>query len=245
MSGPIVVLVRPQLADNIGAVARAMHNCGLSRLRLVAPREGWPNPAALPAASGADVVLEEAVAYATTAEAVADLTSIYATTARLRDMTKPVLTPRRLAEVLHEETDRGERVGLLFGPERAGLVNEDVVRAKAIVHVPLSPGFRSLNLAQAVLLLAWEWHMAGEPEVSQLHAPRAGERAASAAELAGLLAQLEAALDAGGFFEIPEKRPSIVRKIRNIFTRAELTEQEVRTLRGMVKALTRVPRAAR
>jgi tRNA/rRNA methyltransferase len=237
---PAIVLVRPQLADNIGAAARAMKNCGLEELRLVAPRDGWPNPAASPAASGADDILERAVTYSTTAEAVADLHQVYATTARLRDMIKPVLTPRQLAPRLRDEEGRGDRVGLLFGPERTGLENDEVAAAAAVVHVPLDPHFSSLNLAQAVLLLGWEWRMAGDPQVPVLHEARFGERAATAAELDGLFGHLERELETGGFFLVQPKKPTMVRKLRNILVRAGLTEQEVRTLRGVVRALTRV-----
>ena len=234
---PTVVLVAPQLGENIGAVARAMLNCGLDRLRLVRPRFGWPNPSALPAAAGADRLLEQAEVFDTTAAAVADLTRVYATTARLRDMTKPALTPRDAATEMRRAASAAERIGILFGPERTGLDNDDVVLAQRIVHVPLNPEFSSLNLAQAVLLLAYEWRVAGEAEIGRLRDAKPWERAATADELTSFLTRLERELDSHGFFEVPEKRPALVRNIRNIFTRTGLTDQELSTLHGIVTAL--------
>ena len=158
--GPAIILVDPQLGENIGMVARAMLNCGLSELRLVRPRDGWPNPAAQSAASGADRVLDAARHFPTTLEAVADLHLVYAATARPRDMVKPVVVPQRAAAEIRAAADRGCAAGVLFGPERAGLVNDDVALADAVLEVPLSPAFASLNLAQAVLLLGYEWYQA-------------------------------------------------------------------------------------
>ena len=157
---PAIILVAPQLGENIGAVARAMLNCGLTDLRLVNPRDGWPNPAAEAMASGAVVVLEQARVFDTVEAAIADLQAVYATTARGRDMLKPVVTPRQAVTEIHQHSQIGQRCGILFGPERAGLSNEDLVYADAALMVPLHPGFSSLNLAQAVLLVAYEWFQA-------------------------------------------------------------------------------------
>jgi tRNA/rRNA methyltransferase len=240
---PVVVLVRPQLAENIGAVARAMLNFGLDELRLVAPRPGWPHAAAYRASAGADLVLDRAAVFDTTADAVADAAVVYAATARLRDMVKPVATPRETAFELRATAAAGSRCAILFGPERTGLENDDVVRAARILHVPANPDFSSLNLAQAVLVVAWEWWSAGaEATPRPPRAPRPTERAATHQELSDFLARLEQELERTGFFEVPEKRPSMERNIRNVFTRAELTQQEVRTLHGVVTALRRQAR---
>ena len=158
---PTIILVRPQLGENIGMAARAMLNCGLSALRLVAPRDGWPNPKAERAASGADVVLNEAQVFASVGEAVADLERVVATTARNRELSQRILTPRRAAEEMRAWMGRGEKVGILFGPERTGLTNDDMVRADTALSIPLNPQFSSLNIAQAVLLVAYEWAVAG------------------------------------------------------------------------------------
>ena len=234
--GPAIILVEPQLGENIGAAARAMLNCGLADLRLVRPREEWPNRKAKAAASGANLVLERAKLFPSTREAVADIRHLYATSARLRDMVKPVLTPRRAAKDLRAFLDKGEPCGVIFGPERSGLHNEDVALADALLEVPLNPAYASLNLAQAVLIVAYEWYQAGEetPEV------RFGvnHSAATKEDLLGFFEHLEKELDAGGFLTPPEKRPRMVRNIRNMFQRARLTDREVRTLRGIIASLT-------
>ena len=239
---PVVVLVAPQMAENVGAVARAMLNCGLLELRLVRPRHGWPNLAAVPSASGADEVLDAARVYSTTAEAISDLSCVYATTARLRDMIKPLLSPREAAVEIHAATARGARVGLLFGPERTGLDNDDVVLSAGLIHVPLNPEFSSLNLAQAVLLVAYEWRVAGGAVVAPHRPPRTLERPATQGQLQSLFSHLEEELEEHSFFEVAEKRPSIVRRIRAFFARARPTDQEVRTLHGVITALARRPR---
>ena len=235
-TGPAIILVKPQLGENIGAVARAMLNCGLSDLRLVRPREDWPNEKARAAAAGADLVIDRARLFGTTREAVADLRHLYATTARRRDMVKPVLTPKAAAGKLRAFLDNAEASGVLFGPERTGLDNDDITLADAVLEVPLNPAYASLNLAQAVLIVAYEFYQAQDvaPEVSQ---GRNGVIAATKDELLGFFEHLEDELDAGGFLIPPEKRPYMVRNIRNIFQRAGLTEQEVRTLRGMITSL--------
>lgn len=237
--GPAVVLVRPQLGENIGTAARAMANFGLDDLRLVAPRDGWPNGKARAAASGADNVIDSAQVFETTAEAIADLTLVLATTARARDMVKPVETPKSAVARLATQLGRGENAGVLFGPERAGLHNDDVALSDAILAVPVNPAFSSLNLAQAVLLVGYEWFGREECRVNADREISFGDtRPASKAELIGFFEHLEGALDKSGFLFPFEKRPSMVRSLRNLFQREGLTEQDVRTLRGVVSSLT-------
>ena len=206
---PAVILVRTQLGENIGAAARAMLNCGLSDLRLVEPRDGWPNVKALGAASGADAVLSGARLCATVDEAVADLNLVHATTARPREMLKPELAPRAAVTALRDAGRRGARLGLLFGPEKAGLKNEELVLADAIVRIPLNPAFASLNLAQAVLIMAYEWRLASGPleDESEPPAPMGSARPATKDEILHFFAHLEGALDARDFFPTPEMRP--------------------------------------
>ncbi len=233
---PAVILVQPQLGQNIGMVARALLNCGLLDLRLVAPRDGWPNPEASAAASGAREVIEGARLFDTTQAAVADLHRIYVTTARPRDQVRAIVTPRQAAAEIRALEKGGERVGLLFGPERTGLSNDDIALADVIVKVPLNPAFSSLNLAQAVLLLAYEWYQAGDetPE-RQLHL--GGGRPVEKARLIEFFERLEDILQRMGFFHPPEKAPGMRRNLRAIFDRAALTDQEVRTLHGVISAL--------
>ena len=242
--GPRMVLVRPQLGENIGAAARAMLNCGLTDMALVAPRDRWPNERAVAMASGADVVLDGAVVHDDLAAAVADLHHVYATTARGRDMTKRVVTPRLAAAEMRAATARGEGVGVVFGPERTGLTNDDVAVAQTVVHVPLNPAYASLNLAQAVLLVGYEWFQAGVEGAGE-ELVMAGSRPATRDEVANFTGRLESALDDRGFFHVPEMRPSIARNLRNLFQRLDLTEQEVRTLQGVVSSLMKGPRSSR
>jgi tRNA/rRNA methyltransferase len=234
--GPAIVLVRPQLGVNIGSTARAMLNCELSDLRLVAPREGWPNEHARAAASGADIVLERAKVFPTLAEAIADCHVVYATTARTRDMVKPVYTPRQAAEKMRNEQAEGQRIAILFGPERTGLENDEVAVAANAICVPLNPGYSSLNLAQAVLLLSYEWYQLGVEQPAPGRDWNENEPAAGAS-MNSFYEHLEAELDRAGFLYPAEKRAGMILNIRNIFARARLTEQEVRTLRGVIKAL--------
>ena len=236
-SGPAVILVEPQLGENIGMVARAMLYCGLTDLRLVRPREPWPNAKAMAAASGADLVLAAARQYETTREAVADLVRVYAATARTRAMTKRIVTPRQAAVELRDASSTGSAGGILFGKEAKGLHNDDVALADTILTVPLNPGFQSLNLAMAVLLLGYEWFLlAAEDPPSQTMLPK-DTRPATKAELEGLYGHLERELDACGFLRVAEKRPIMVRNLRNLFGRTALSEQEVRTLRGVIACL--------
>ena len=230
---PVIVLVRPQLGENIGKAARAMLNFGLAELRLVAPRDGWPNPAAGPAAAGADSVLAEARLFPTLAEAVSDCAHVYATTVRKRGVTKPVLTPEAAARAIHQAPGRA---ALVFGPERSGLDTEEVALARAIVTIPVNPAFASLNLAQAVLLTGYEWFMAHYGEVMPFALPERSPPAPRAMVLA-FYNYLEEALAASGFFRPPGKVKVMRRNLYNIFHRMQLTEQDVRTLRGVVVRL--------
>ncbi len=232
---PAIVLVEPQLGGNVGAAARAMLNCGLTDLRVVCPRDGWPSPEARAMASGADAVLDGARVCDSFGEAVADLQVIFATTGRRRDMVKHEVTPVEAAAEIRRRGVAGERCGVLFGRERIGLTNDEVVLADAILTVPLNPAFRSLNLAQAVLLIAWEWLRAGD-DTPPRRRPLAGHRRATQKELRIFYDHLEEALDASGYFKVEAMRPANVRTIRNHFSRAELTGQEVRTLQGIVTA---------
>ena len=232
---PAIVLVRPQLGENIGMAARAMMNCGLDELRLVAPRDGWPSPVAEATAAGADAVIDSARVFDTAAEAVADLQFVLATTARPRDLQKPVRGPREAGRLLR---DSAARTGVLFGPERSGLDNDEVGLAAAIVEAPLNPAFPSLNLAQAVFLIAWEWRIAGTPPE-----PPSPSELASAEAFEGLWQHLDGALDAASYYREPKLRPTIQRNLRAIFARAGLTDQEVRTLRGVIARLASGGRA--
>ncbi len=234
--GPAIILVDPQLGENIGMVARAMLNCGLTELRLVRPRDGWPSEKAGAAASGALEVIEGARLFDTTEAALADLQRVYATTARPRGMVKPVVTPGQAATELRAAAAKGERTGLLFGPERSGLVNDDIALADAVLSVPLNPAFSSLNLAQAVLLVGHAWFMAADDTEARRLELGVGETA-SKAELINFFTRLEAALDETGFLYPPEKRPTMVRNLRNLFHRIAPTEGEVNTLHGIISAL--------
>ncbi|TAK98304.1 MAG: RNA methyltransferase [Rhodospirillaceae bacterium] len=233
---PSVILVEPQLAENIGTTARAMMNCGLSDLRLVDPKEDWLSERALAASSGAERVLERARRFLTTEAALADLEIVYATTARRREMIKPVMTARAAAAQMRDEIGAGRRVGLLFGRERSGLTNHEVALANVVVEVPLNPEHSSLNLAQAVLIVGYEWFQAGY-DGPQSVVTYNRTRPADKETLEGMFQHLEEELIICGFLRNDDKRPSMVINIRNMLQRAELTEQEVRTLRGIVKEL--------
>jgi TrmH family RNA methyltransferase len=236
-NSPVVVLVRPQLADNIGAVARAMANGGLFHLRLVSPRDGWPQEKAWRNASGADRLLEAATVHDSVAEAVADLHVVMATCPRPRHIIKPVLTARGAAAELREACGRGLRAGLLFGPERAGLDNDDMAHASALIRYPLNPAFMSLNLAQAVMIMAYEWWTASEPTPPR-HFMTNETRVAAKGQLENFLTHLVAELDDSGFLRNQAKRPGMIRNIRHLFQRSDVTEQELRTLHGIVTELS-------
>jgi tRNA/rRNA methyltransferase len=228
---PIIVLVRPQLGQNIGKAARAMLNFGLTELRLVAPRDGWPNPEAGPAASGADVVLERARVFAAVEEAIADCSTVYASTVRRRDLVMPVIGPEAMAEAIGGSK---ERSAILFGPERSGLETEEVALANAIVTVPINPSFASLNLAQAVILLAYEWSR--QSALSQPPA-RELEPIAPHGELDGLIRQLDDALVDKGYFHPPSRTQATRNTIRTIFTKTGWSSREIKAVRGIIRAL--------
>jgi len=234
---PAVILNEPQLAENIGAVARAMANFGLADLRLVRPRDGWPQDRAWASASGAHWPLDGARVFDRLEAAIGDLRLVLATTARPRETKLPILTPREAAARLHEGVGQGWGVGLLFGGERAGLETADIALTHGIVTIPIDPKFHSLNLAQAVAITAYEWRLTVEAGPPPRFAE--GEPPAAQALLIGLFEQLEAELDTAGFFHPPEKRASMVRNLRVALGRARLSEQEVRTWRGVVTALSR------
>jgi tRNA/rRNA methyltransferase len=234
MAEPAFILVRPQMGENIGAAARAMWNFELSRMRLVAPRDGWPNPRAVAMASGAGQVLDRAGVFDDVAGAVADCTHVYATTARSRDIALPVLTPEEAMAEARALAAQGAKPAVLFGPERAGLENADIARATAIVTVPVNPAFFSLNLAQCVLLMAYEWRRqkAGD-------AARAEPERAEAVEIERLADRYEDKLAQAGFFFPPEKAPGMKQTLRAMFSRLALTSGDVRILHGVLRQLTR------
>ena len=233
---PIIVLVRPQLGQNIGKAARAMLNFGLTELRLVNPRDGWPNPDAGPAASGADLVLERARVFNSVAAAIADCSTVYASTVRRRDLIMPVLSAEAMADAIAASPARS---AMLFGPERAGLETDEVALANAIVTVPINPEFGSLNLAQAVILLAYEWSKRSaltQPPAKEL------EPAAASSELEGLITQLDEALEAKHYYHPPERTRTARNTIRSILTKTGWSSREVRAVRGIIRALAAPPR---
>ena len=228
---PVIVLVRPQLGENIGKAARAMLNFGLTELRLVAPRDGWPNPDAGPSAAGADAVLAGATVFNTLANAVGDCAHVFATTVRKRGVTKPVVTPEEAARRVHAEPGRS---AIVFGPERSGLETDEVALARFILTVPVNPDFGSLNLAQAVILCAYEWSKTTQlvqPTVTELHPP------APQGELDGMIGQLEELLEASGYFHPPDRTGATKRTLRTLLTKPGWNSLEVRTLRGVLSAL--------
>ncbi|MGL6211818.1 MAG: RNA methyltransferase [Paracoccaceae bacterium] len=236
MIPPVFILVRPQMGENIGAAARAMLNFGLERMRVVDPRDGWPSPKAVAMASGAGRVLDQAGIFADVPGAIADCDYVFATTARGRELTKPIVTPERAMEVARALSLAGKRVGVLFGPERAGLENEDVVRAQAIVTVPVNPEFPSLNLAQCALLLGYEWRRQTEvivPEVIEM----ARTEFASAVEVEKLGDHFEERLAAAGFFYPEGKVEGMKLSLRNMWSRLGLTKAEVQTFHGMLRQI--------
>ncbi|MCM8557093.1 RNA methyltransferase [Sphingomicrobium sediminis] len=235
---PIVVLVNPQLGQNIGKAARAMLNFGLTEMRLVAPRDGWPNPEAGPAASGADIVLDQAKVYDTTAEALADVSLVFASTVRRRELKTPVVGPEDMAREIHANEGKS---AILFGPERSGLTGEDVNLAQRIVTVPINPEFGSLNLAQAVILLAYEWSRQAGDDLAQ-PTMKDEEPRAPMGELNALIDHLDGALDQRGYF-FPEDRAEATRTtIRTILTKPGWSSREIGALFGIVKTLEKPPK---
>ena len=242
--GPVSILVEPQMGENIGAAARAMWNFGLRGLRVVNPRDGWPNPAAVAMASGAGGVLDEARVFATTSQAVADLHVVYATTARPREMAKAVMTPERAMAHARELIGAGKRVGILYGREPPGRGNDHRVRANATVRGPVHPALASLNLAQCVLLMSYGWRRQIEDTPPEVQASGKSEPAPGG-DVERMLDHLEAELEAANFFWPEPKKPSMVANLRNLFRCAPLTDQDVRTLRGVIRALAEGPRRRR
>lgn len=232
---PVIVLVNPQMGENIGAAARAMLNCGIDELRIVNPRDGWPNDRAEAMSSGAFDKMPPVQVYDTTAQALADCHYTYATTARPRDMVKPVMTAKEAALDARTRESQGQKIAYLFGAERAGLDNEDVARSHAIITIPVNPEFSSLNLGQGVLLCAYEWFQAGEHPAATvdpdtLPAPHD--------ELDNLYGRLETELRSGGFFRTQEMQPTVMRNLKNMLGRTEMTSQEIKTFHGIITVLT-------
>ena len=245
LSKPIVILSRPTLSQNIGSCARAMLNFGLTEMRLIDPQANWLDKNARALSADADSVLENAKVFQTPEEAFADLHAIYATTARPRDMIKEVVSPQEAAQEVTEKTAQGQKVGLLFGSEKCGLENEEIALSDKILTIPLNPDFSSINLAQAVILVTYEVYQASlsQPERNPLwerHDPEAPR-----GELIGFFEHLEKELGSRGYFKADHKRPLMERNLRNMFSRAKLTSQEVRTLRGVISGLTYEPKGTR
>lgn len=246
MSSPVIILVHPQLVENIGMTARAMANCALDALRIVAPRDPWPlgevhRQRMMAASSGADSILEKAQIFETLEETMADLHYVYATTARPNDMVSRILTAKAAAPDMIARIHEGQKIGVLFGPERTGLINEYVSLANAKITIPLNPDFSSLNLAQAVLLVSYEWYQAKDttPE-TQLRMGHS--RPATNEEYLNFFSRFEKELDETGFFTEENMRPVMRRNLQNVLRRAEMTEQEIRTWHGVLKALASGPR---
>ncbi len=235
-NAPSVVLVHPQMAENIGAAARAVFNCNITDLKLVNPRDGWPNDSAIPSASGAMQFIPEVKSFANVEEALSSSTYVYATTARSRDIVKPVMTARFAASDMVKRQRAGEKISILFGGERAGLTNEQLSLADAFITIPLNPDFSSLNLAQAVLLVAYEWAQAENTQQDHI-LPTGKSDFATKDIMNNFFSRLEEELEAAHFFRNPDIKPTLIKNIRAMFTRAELTDQEVKTLQGILSAL--------
>ena len=238
MSQPNFVLVRPQMGENIGAAARAMWNFGLDRMSIVAPRDGWPNPKAVAMASGAGRLLDEALLCENIPDAVEETHFVFATTARSRDLTKEVFAPEAAMKEAARRIASGERVSVLFGPERAGLENEDIAKANAIISVPVNPEFPSLNLAQCVLLTAYEWRRA-TGEVVPVETALAGTEMATGIEIEKLAEHYEDRLETAGFFFPPEKADGMKIVLRNLWSRMPLTRADVQMLHGVLRQMVR------
>tara|TARA_B100001971_G_C18061766_1_gene468342 strand:+ start:41 stop:766 length:726 start_codon:yes stop_codon:yes gene_type:complete len=236
MSAPAVILVEPQMGENIGMAARAMLNCGMTDLRLVNPRQGWPNGKAIQTSSNAKSVIDAVQVFESTADAIADLNYVIATTSRPRHMNKVIHTPETAATEIHKRVANQQKSGFLFGPERAGLENDDISRAQAVIHVPLNPDYASLNLAQAVLLIGYQWFSQSDQE--KLASSEAQNIPAAQKELDFTLNYLERELDKRGFFLNPDKKNHTLRNLRSMFTRGDLSSQECQTLNGIIKVLT-------
>lgn len=239
---PVIILVETQMGENIGAAARAMANFGLTELRLIRPRDGWPNEKARANASRGEGIVDNARLFDDLREATADLALTYATTARQHDLSKSVVSPARAADDMFNAIEGGQRVGVVFGRERWGLTSDEVALCDSILTIPIDPAYASLNVGQAVILVAYEWRKRLLNDADWTPFP-AKERSpqASKDELFHLFDHLEGALDEVDFFRPPEKRPHMVRNLRSIFQKAQLNQQEIRTLRGAIAALERRP----
>jgi len=240
--GPAIILVEPQLGENIGMVARAMANFGLAELRLVSPRDGWPSEKARSAASKADHVIDGAKVFDTLEDALRDLTFVYATTARERYGFKPVRSPVTAATTLRERFASGQKTGIMFGRERWGLTNEEVALADEIVTFPVNPAFASLNIAQAVLLMSYEWMKSGMEDLGRTPFQSLDQRPSTKEQVFGLFEHIEEALDARGYFHPPEKKPKMVDNLRAVLSRRSFTEQEINVFRGVIRSLDRFAR---
>ena len=249
MTQPIVILVNPQLVENIGMTARAMGNCALTEMRLVAPRDAWPlgdilRQRMMAASSGATDILENAKVYETLEMAVADLNYVYATAGRTHDMTNIIMSPRAAIPEMAERCNAGQRIGVLFGPERTGLTNDLITMANAIITVPLNPEFMSLNLAQAVLLIGYEWYQAKD-KTPERQLRMGGSEPATKESYLYFFQRLEAELETAGFFVAEDMRPTMVRSLHNMLERIEMTDQEIRTWHGVISALITGPKRGR
>lgn len=240
--GPAIILVEPQLGENIGMVARAMANFGLAELRLVNPRDGWPNEKARSAASKADHVIDGTKVYETLEEAIVDLNFVYATTARERYGFKPVRSPVVACQTLQQKFKGGEKTGILFGRERWGLTNEEVALADEIVTFPVNPAFASLNIAQAVLLMSYEWMKCGMEDHAETLFDAVEQSPSTKEQVFGMFEHLEEALDARNYFHPPAKKPRMIDNLRAVLTRRAFTEQEISVFRGVINSLDRFPR---
>lgn len=242
VEGPAIILVEPQLGENIGMVARAMANFGLLELRLVNPRDGWPSDKARSAASNADHVIDQTTVFDTLEEAIADLNFVYATTARQRDGFKAVRSPVTAAATLRQRFRTGEKTGILFGREKSGLSNEQVALADELVTFPVNPAFASLNIAQAVLLMAYEWMKSGMDDLSATPFQAAEQMPATKDQVIGLFEHVEEALDARGYFRPAAKKPKMVDNLRAVLSRRAFTSQEIGVMRGVISSLDRFSR---
>ncbi|HBN22221.1 MAG TPA: rRNA methyltransferase [Holosporales bacterium] len=236
---PVVILSRPTLSQNIGSCARAMLNFGLTEMRLIDPQANWLDSDARALSASADSILEKAVVFKTPQEAFADLQGIYATTARPRDMIKEAISPREAAIEVNESINSGKKIGLLFGSEKCGLDNDEIALCDKIITIPLNPDFSSINLAQAVILVSYEMYQGCQNAPARDVLWERDDQEAPREELFGFYKHLEGALEKGGYFQVDHKRELMQRNLRNMFSRASMTSQEVRSLRGVITALTR------
>lgn len=246
MTQPVIILVEPQLVENIGMAARAMMNCGLTEMRIVDPRDPWPLHDPLQermeaASSGADEILKNAKIFDTVEQALADLNHVYATTGRMHDMTNRIMTPRAAIPAMAQRISQGQKIGVMFGRERTGLVNDHIMLANAKITIPLNPEFASLNLAQAVLLIGYEWYQAKDQTPANI-IHMGHSQPASREDYFHFFHRLESELDQAGFFVNEEMRPHMTRSLQNALQRAEMTEQEIRTWHGVLSALVGIPK---